>query len=128
MLGLRRGPRAQAHRDPGPVKLLFDENLSHRLVRLLAKAYPGSLHVRDVGLERVSDAQIWSYAARHHLTIVSKDDDFHQRSFLLGQPPRVVWIGRGNCSTAEIAGLLRLRRGVLEAFDGDPQAAFLALE
>ena len=33
------------------MKLLFDENLSYKLVRLLADLFPDSVHVRDVGLE-----------------------------------------------------------------------------
>jgi predicted nuclease of predicted toxin-antitoxin system len=32
------------------MKLLFDQNLSHRLVRHLAAEFLGSAHVRDVGL------------------------------------------------------------------------------
>jgi predicted nuclease of predicted toxin-antitoxin system len=36
------------------VKLLVDENLSYRMVALLALEYPGSLHVRDAGLRGAS--------------------------------------------------------------------------
>ena len=32
------------------MKLLLDQNLSHRLVAALADVFPGSVHVRDVGL------------------------------------------------------------------------------
>ena len=32
------------------LRLLFDENLSPRLVKLLAESFPNSLHVDDVGL------------------------------------------------------------------------------
>jgi predicted nuclease of predicted toxin-antitoxin system len=32
------------------MKVLFDQNLSHRLVGQLASEFPGSSHVRDVGL------------------------------------------------------------------------------
>jgi len=35
------------------VKLLFDENLSPRLVQLLANEYPGSAHVHGVGTRDV---------------------------------------------------------------------------
>ena len=45
------------------MKLLFSENHSHRLVALLATDYPGSKHVRDVGLNTAGDAPIWQYAA-----------------------------------------------------------------
>jgi predicted nuclease of predicted toxin-antitoxin system len=45
------------------VKLLFDQNLSHRLVGSLASEYPDSVHVRDVGLGAAEDQAIWAYAA-----------------------------------------------------------------
>jgi predicted nuclease of predicted toxin-antitoxin system len=71
------------------VKLLLDQNLSPRLVRSLAATYPGTSHVREVGLHAVDDETIWAYAAEHGFVIVSKDADFHQRSFVLGPPPKV---------------------------------------
>jgi predicted nuclease of predicted toxin-antitoxin system len=52
------------------VKLLFDENLSHRLVAQLAAEFPGSAHVRDVGLAAVPDADVWAYAATNEFVIV----------------------------------------------------------
>ena len=70
------------------MKLLFDQNLAWRLVRSLADLYPDSVHVRDVGLASADDAAVWEYAKENALTIVSKDGDFHQRSFLYGHPPR----------------------------------------
>ena len=38
------------------MKLLFDENISPRLVAGLSDVFPGSVHVRDVGLARATDA------------------------------------------------------------------------
>ncbi len=38
------------------VKLLFDENLSPRLVELLQEVYPESQHVHDLGLGGVDDS------------------------------------------------------------------------
>ena len=109
------------------MRLLFDQNLSPRLVHELADCYPESLHVRDIGLQSSPDETVWIYAAEHGLTIVSKDADFHQRSLLFGPPPKVVWIRRGNCSTSDIEALLRAHRTALSAFEGDAVKAFLAL-
>lgn len=109
------------------MKLLFDHNLSPRLVRALADVYPDSVHVRDMGLQNAADETVWTYAAQHALVIVSKDADFHQRSFLLGPPPKVVWIRRGNCRTREIGSLLRTHSSDVEAFNRDTEAAFIAL-
>jgi predicted nuclease of predicted toxin-antitoxin system len=54
------------------MKLLFDQNISHRLVRRLADIYPDSIHVREVGLRDAGDAEIWEYARLKGFTIVSK--------------------------------------------------------
>jgi predicted nuclease of predicted toxin-antitoxin system len=110
------------------VKLLFDQNLSHHLVELLADCYPASCHVRLVGLDRVDDATVWDYAASQGLTIVSKDSDFHQRSLVFGPPPKVVWVQIGNCSTSEIEDVLRRHVSDLAKLEQDPAAAFLILE
>jgi predicted nuclease of predicted toxin-antitoxin system len=59
------------------VKLLFDQNLSPRLVGRLAAVYPGSVHIRDLGLQAADDDVVWTYAGRHEFAIVSKDGDFH---------------------------------------------------
>jgi predicted nuclease of predicted toxin-antitoxin system len=58
------------------MKLLFDENLSPKLPRLLAAQYPGSLHLRDCGLKGAADEEIWEYARDNGFAIVSKDSDF----------------------------------------------------
>ena len=109
------------------MRLLFDQNLSHRLADALADIYPGSLHVRDVEMESVDDLSVWSHAEEHGLIIVSKDSDFRQFSFTYGHPPKVVWIRRGNCSTAEVESLLRDHCDDLYAFERDDFASFLAL-
>jgi predicted nuclease of predicted toxin-antitoxin system len=109
------------------VRLLFDENLSSRLVRLLADLYPDSVHVRDIGLASADDIAVWEYAKQNALTVVSKDADFHQRSFLFGHPPKVIWIRRGNCSTTVIERMLRDHHADIVGFLADSDAAFLAL-
>ena len=86
------------------MKLLFDENLSRRLVRRLAVLYPDSQHVDLVELKGQSDLELWEHAARHGFTSVSKDNDFRQLSFVRGQPPKVVWSSCGNASRAGAAG------------------------
>jgi predicted nuclease of predicted toxin-antitoxin system len=109
------------------MRLLFDQNLSHRLVGRLTSLYPGSEHVRSLGLAAADDEAIWDYAARNGLAIVSKDSDFQQRSLLRGHPPKVVQIRLGNCPTAVIEALLTQRLADLLAFDADPLASILVL-
>ena len=89
------------------MKLLFDQNLSEQLVMLLDDLFPESTHVKTVGLETGTDAEIWDYAHQNDYFIVSKDIDFRNRSLLHGYPPKVIWIRIGNCSTSVIEYTLR---------------------
>lgn len=126
MSSLRGGSGTPAYFAPG-VKLLYDENLAPGLVEELADIFPGSLHIREVGLKAAPDPVVWAYAARAGYVIVSKDADFRQRSFLYGHPPKVIWIRLGNCSTREIAKLLRDRLVEIERFGKADRDAFLGL-
>ena len=109
------------------MKLLFDENVSPKLAGLLADEYPGSTHVRDIGLKGAPDRLIWEHARDNGFVIVSKDDDFRQRSFVRGAPPKVVWLQVGNAGTRPIAELLRAHAPRLSEFEREPESAVLIL-
>lgn len=109
------------------MRLLFDENLSFRLVGDLADAFPDSKHVREVGLRGAADQVIWAYAGREGMLLTSKDSDFYQRSLVLGAPPKVIWLRVGNASTDAIAALLRQRYVMVRRFYEDTDATFLPL-
>ena len=109
------------------MKLLLDQNLSPRLVKTRQAVYPGSSHVRLVGLRDADDAVVWEFARAHDFVIVSKDSDFHQRSFVFGFPPKVIWIRRGNCPTTDIERVFREYQASIQEFCKDDVHAFLAL-
>jgi predicted nuclease of predicted toxin-antitoxin system len=109
------------------VRLLLDQNISPRLCGELADEFPGTLHVRDIGLQAAADDAVWDYVVEHGYAIVTKDADFRQRSFLLGFPPKITWLGLGNCTTTAIERLLLSRAGEIRHFLADPAQAFLAL-
>ena len=109
------------------MKLLLDENLSHRLVGRLADLFPGSEHVSTAGLTMADDEAVWNHARRNGQMIATKDTDFHQRCFLFGPPPKVVWLRTGNCTTAHIESLLRSSIDDIRAFAADDEAALLVL-
>ena len=112
----------------GPTpRLLFDENLSARLVVALGDVYPGSAHLSDLGLLDAADRELWARAGTAGFVLVTKDEDFHRLSVLLGPPPKVIWIRLGNCATADVARLLRARRHDIAHFAAHEDAAFLAL-
>jgi predicted nuclease of predicted toxin-antitoxin system len=107
--------------------LLFDENLSSRLVTSLADLYPGSAHVSALNLFGASDNAIWQAAGSRGLAIVTKDEDFERLGSFYGSPPKVICIRLGNCSTEQIIALLRQRHREITAFLFDKEAAFLGL-
>ncbi len=109
------------------MKLLFDQNLSPRLPRLLEDIFPGSIHVREVALHEAEDALVWDHAKKHGFMIVSKDTDFQQRSLLHGAPPKFIWLRLGNCSVAESAMLLRRHSVSIHTFDADSTESHLIL-
>jgi predicted nuclease of predicted toxin-antitoxin system len=109
------------------MKLLFDENLSHKLTGLLEDLFPNSIHVRDAGLESADDPLVWEHAKNNGLILVSKDADMHQRSFLFGPPPKVVWVRLGNCSTSDVENLVRQHFDAIKEFHEDLYASFLSL-
>ena len=109
------------------MKLLFDQNLSFRLAPALLDFFPQSIHVREVKMETATDQIIWDYVAKNDFTIISKDSEFHQRSFLLGPPPKVIWISCGNASTDEILSLIRSSKNRIIDFQRDSESSFLIL-
>ena len=109
------------------MKLLFDQNLSPRLVNRLKDLYPDSDHVFPLGLARADDRTIWELAKREAFTLVSKDSDFASLSLILGAPPKVIWIARGNCSTGEVEALLRAAFDSVALFGADSEETYLIL-
>jgi predicted nuclease of predicted toxin-antitoxin system len=74
------------------VRLLFDQNLSFKLSRLLADAFPESNQIRLLGMEEADDSVIWEYAKANDFILVSQDADFADMATLFGPPPKVIWL------------------------------------
>jgi predicted nuclease of predicted toxin-antitoxin system len=110
------------------VKLLFDENLSDRIIPFLTDLFPESAHVKSVGLRHSDDTAIWWWAKQHGFTIVSKDTDFYQRSIVFGHPPKFIWLRVGNCPTSLITNLLRSRHELMREFIESQTESLLVLE
>lgn len=44
------------------MKLIFDQNISFKIVKLVEDIFPKSKQLRDLGIENYSDKQIWQFA------------------------------------------------------------------
>jgi predicted nuclease of predicted toxin-antitoxin system len=105
------------------MKLLFDQNLSFKLCRMLADAFPQSNQVRIIGMEEAADRVIWEYAKANEVILVSQDADFADMATLYGPPPKVIWLRCGNQPTSAIEQLLRDHNDAIRGFKEDPAAA-----
>lgn len=90
------------------MKLLFDANISRRIVRLLDDLFPESTQATLLGLPgETPDELIWDIAKTGEFTIVTADYDFVSLSARLGAPPKVIRLDRMDYSTAIAAALIR---------------------
>ncbi len=80
------------------MKLLFDQNISHRILRKIPEQFTGSTSVKAEGLLNASDRQIWDF--------VTQDSDFNDLNSLYGFPPKIIWIRSGNLKTQLILAVL----------------------
>jgi predicted nuclease of predicted toxin-antitoxin system len=110
------------------VKLLFDENLSDKIVARIRDLFPECTHVKSVQLMRADDSAIAMWATQHAFSIVSKDTDFYQRSVAVGSPAKFIWLRIGNCGTEEIVQLLRSQHALIEDFMKSETERVLVLE
>ncbi len=89
------------------MKLLFDQNLSRKLVNRLVDIFPDASHVQLHGLAEKPDTKIWEFAKANNFCIVTQDVDFVERSRLYGSPPKVLWLRCGNAPTSKVEALIR---------------------
>ena len=109
------------------MKLLFDHNLSPRLVSRLTDLYPNSNHLFNLNLDTAEDSFVWQYARENEFTIVTKDSDFSELNLIRGFPPKVIWIRIGNCTTKDIESLVRSNTEEIEDFYKESKLGILIL-
>jgi predicted nuclease of predicted toxin-antitoxin system len=110
------------------VKLLFDENLSRKLVVRLAELYPESAHVVELGLLQSPDREIWEFAKAGNFVIVSTDSDLYELATTIGPPPKVVWLRRWSHPTRDAEMVLRREAIRITEFVADPELGVLVLD
>ncbi|MBP9934008.1 MAG: DUF5615 family PIN-like protein, partial [Chitinophagaceae bacterium] len=98
------------------MKLLFDQNISFRIVSKLKIYFPECTQVRLEGLENKSDWNIWEFAKINEFTIVTFDTDFYDISLIRGIPPKIIWLRFGNTSTSHLIDKLILSSELIKEF------------
>lgn len=103
------------------MKLLLDQNLSHRLIKSLNDVYPESSQVSLLGMSAETDKNIWEYAKKHEFSIVTLDADFHEQSLLESGPPLIVWLKCGNQPKRVILEKLLRNESEIKNANQDPE-------
>jgi len=109
------------------LKLLFDQNLSRKLVPRLADIFPDASHVQFHRLDEETDTAIWDFAKLNSFCIVTQDADFAEKSRLYGSPPKVVWLRCGNVPTTDVENLIRSGQEAIQELLENPTLHCLEL-
>jgi predicted nuclease of predicted toxin-antitoxin system len=96
------------------VNILIDAQLPPGLKLLLTAAGHEARHVAEVALRDATDREIWDYAVRENMVIMTKDEDFAMRRIRESEGPTIIWLRIGNCSRAALARWLLPLLGSIE--------------
>jgi predicted nuclease of predicted toxin-antitoxin system len=109
------------------VRLLFDQNISARIVRLLKVSFIDCTQVTLEGLSNARDMDIWQWAQQNDCCIVTYDADFLDIITLRGFPPKVLLLRIGNHRTKELAEIFVQRKQVINDFLADKNIGCLEI-
>ena len=98
------------------MKLLFDQNISFRLIERISNLYPDAKQVRELGLENVTDNEIFEFAKKNDYSIVTFDSDFCDLNILKGFPPKIIWIRTGNITTKNLEIIMKNKYERIKSF------------
>jgi len=109
------------------MKLLFDQNISHRVVNKITADFPGARSVKEEGLYEADDRTIWNFAKHNEFIIITQDDDFNNFCSVWGYPPKVIWLKTGNLSNAALSHILISRKTQIQHFVDNPEAGLMEI-
>jgi len=102
------------------MRLLFDQNISHRILKILSDEFADSTSAKKENLIDSSDKSIWEFAKKANYLIVTQDSDFNDLNSLYGFPPKIIWIRTGNIRTEALANILKVHFKEIQDFEKNP--------
>ena len=98
------------------MNLLFDQNISFRIISKIEDIFPNAKQVSTVGLLNKTDLEIWNFTKNNGYCIVTFDSDFYDLSLVKGTPPKILWLRTGNMTTISIGEIIRSNQILIEEF------------
>ncbi|MCF8232740.1 MAG: DUF5615 family PIN-like protein [Bacteroidales bacterium] len=92
-------------------KYLIDANLPYLFSLWKSSDF---LHVFDID-DELSDEEIWNYAMKNSLTIITKDADFSNKIIFKTPPPKVIHLKIGNMKMKEFHSFLQKNWSEIES-------------
>lgn len=110
------------------MKLLFDANISWRILKLIENEFPNCLHVKNIPLNQpATDNEIWKFAKENNFTIITHDDDFEKLLLQKSIPPKVIILKSFNQNTKQIATTLLAKKEIIESFINNEELMILEI-
>ena len=98
------------------IRLLLDANLSWRLVSTLKIHFDDCFHIDTVLPIPAKDTEIWNYAKKYEMLIVTNDEDFLHLSTVKGFPPKILLLRTGNQSRKFLEQILINAKDQIKTF------------
>jgi predicted nuclease of predicted toxin-antitoxin system len=99
------------------MRVLIDQNISQRILPSLAFQFDDLDHVRQLGLTNADDYDIFMFArANGYHAVITIDEDFVKLINQFSQPPKIIWIRTGNCSTQVLGDILSNKIQTIKEF------------
>lgn len=109
------------------MRLLFDQNISFRVVKQLQVNWPEFTHVSHCKLIDAPDNVIWAHAKQSNYCIVTHDDDFDDLFILYCFPPKVVKLKTGNLSNNQTVMIINKHAETIQQFLNNSDEGFLTI-
>ncbi len=109
------------------MKLLLEENILFRVLKLITSIFPESIHVSNSGDSVKEDLEIFDFAKVNGFTIVTFDEDFYEIQLMKGHPPKIVWLRFGNSSNLRVTSKLIESKSAIISFLSDSDAGILEI-
>ena len=88
------------------MRLLLDENISYRVLKIIESSFPSSVQITQLGFSSMNDGEVFRYAKERDFLIVTFDEDFYELQLMNGFPPKIIWLRFGNSNNLKVANKL----------------------